>query len=324
MSKELRWGLLSTAHINEKIIAPLSHSKRNELVAVASRKLDSAIAYAEKWEIGKAYGSYEELLADPNIDVIYNSLPNSLHAEWTIKALRAGKNVLCEKPLATKVEEIDDIMSAVRETGKIATEAFMYRHHAQTLRVKELIKSNTIGKISLMRGIFCFRLTNSMDIRYRQNLGGGSIWDIGCYPINYIRYLCGMEPYKVFAFKVDSGSGVDQSMTGEMSFFGSIVGQFQCSFTAPSYTLFEIFGEKGYIRIPNPFKVGTQEKFYLWQDGEEKEITVNGNDPYAEEIEDIASAILDKKQQLIPLMDSRNNVRIIQKLLESAQSGMPV
>ena len=324
MSNILRWGLLSTAHINRVIIPQLKKSKKNQLLAVASREIERASQYAKEWEISKAYGSYEDLLADPEIDVIYNSLPNGLHAEWTVKALQAGKHVLCEKPIATSLEGIDAITVAARKSGKVAVEAFMYRHHAQTLKVKELIKEGAIGRIALMRGIFCFRLTNLQDIRYSSKLGGGSIWDVGCYPISMIRFLYGMEPIKVFAFKVDSSTGIDLSLTGEMNFLGDAVGQIQCSFSTPYHASVEIFGEKGHILLPNPFKPNPEEKFILSQDGTDQEILVKGSELYEGEIEDITDVILKKKQPLISLLDSRNNIKVILNLLESAHTGQPV
>src|SRR5689334_19861238 len=151
-NKVLNWGLLSTARINDALIPPLHASKRNQLVAVASRTQEAADAYAREKKISRAYGSYESLLADPEIDVIYNPLPNHLHAEWTIKAVEAGKHVLCEKPLALNVDEVDAMESAARKHGRVVAEAFMYRHHPQTLKVQEIIKSGVLGTLKLLRG----------------------------------------------------------------------------------------------------------------------------------------------------------------------------
>jgi len=153
----LRWGLLSTARINRSLIPPLRASKRNVLTSVASRSQASAAAYAAEWKIQRAFGSYEAMLADPDIDVIYNSLPNHLHAEWTIKAMQAGKNVLCEKPMGLTTAEVDAISAAAKETGKVVAEAFMYRHHPQTLKARELVKSGQIGNLQAIRGAFTFK-----------------------------------------------------------------------------------------------------------------------------------------------------------------------
>src|ERR1051325_4538638 len=185
--KILNWGLLSTARINRALITPLRASKRNKLVAVGSRSQETAEAYAKEKKIERAYGSYDALLADPDIDVIYNPLPNHLHAEWTIKAMAAGKHVLCEKPLALSVDEVEAIKAAAQKYGRVVAEAFMYRHHPQTLKVQELVKSGSLGTLKLIRGSFSFVLTHEGDVRLKPEWGGGSIWDVGCYPISYTR-----------------------------------------------------------------------------------------------------------------------------------------
>src|SRR5215510_1697063 len=171
-NKVLNWGLLSTANINRALITPLRASKRNRLLAVGSRTQESADKYAREWKISRAHGSYEALLADPEIDVIYNPLPNHLHAEWTIKAVEAGKHVLCEKPLALNVDEVDAIQAAARKHGRVVMEAFMYRHHPQTLKVQELVKSGSIGTLKLIRGSFSFSLTREKDVRLDPAMGG--------------------------------------------------------------------------------------------------------------------------------------------------------
>src|SRR5512133_1486937 len=164
-NKVLNWGLLSTARINRALIPPLQVSKRNQLFAVASRTQEAADKYAREQKIPRAYGSYEALLADPEIDVIYNPLPNHLHAQWTIKAVEAGKHVLCEKPLALSVQEVDAIMAAAQKHGRVVAEAFMYRHHPQTLKVQEIIKSGSLGTLKLIHGSFSFLLTREGDVR---------------------------------------------------------------------------------------------------------------------------------------------------------------
>ncbi len=189
--KILNWGLLSTANINRALIPPLQVSKRNHLLAVGSRSQDSAEKYAKQWKIERAHGSYEAMLADPDIEVIYNSLPNHMHAEWTIKAVEAGKHVLCEKPIALSVEEVDAMQAAARKHGRVVAEAFMYRHHPQTLKVQQLVKSGSLGTLKLIRASFGFFLDRAEDIRIQPEMGGGSIWDVGCYPISYARIVAG-------------------------------------------------------------------------------------------------------------------------------------
>ena len=188
----LRWGLLSTARINRLIIPAIRASARSEVTTVASRSLEKARAYAAEWNIPRVLGSYEALLDDPDIDVIYISLPNSLHVEWTVRALEAGKHVLCEKPLALSVADVDRIVAAaVARTGRTATEGFMYRHHPLTHAVEAIVKSGRLGAIRGFKGAFTFPLTRDGDVRLDPALGGGSLWDVGCYPVSYTCLLAG-------------------------------------------------------------------------------------------------------------------------------------
>src|SRR6266545_3462241 len=230
-NKVLNWGLLSTARINNALIAPLRASKRNQLLAVASRSQANADAYAKEKKISRAHGSYEALLADPEIDVIYNSLPNHLHAEWTIKAVEAGKHVLCEKPLALSFQEVDAIKSAAHKQGRVVMEAFMYRHHPQTLKVQEIVKSGSLGAVKLIRGSFSFVLSREEDIRLLDPaMGGGSIWDIGCYPISYARSVLGENPLDVFGEQVTGPTGIDETFVGQLRFANDVLAQFDSSF----------------------------------------------------------------------------------------------
>ncbi|MEW6085970.1 MAG: Gfo/Idh/MocA family oxidoreductase [Chloroflexota bacterium] len=324
MSKILNWGLLSTARINRALIAPLQVSKRNELLAVASRSQETADAYAREQKIPRAYGSYESLLADPDIDVIYNPLPNHLHSEWTIKAVEAGKHVLCEKPLALGVDEVDAIKYAANKNGRVVAEAFMYRHHPQTLKVQEIVKSGSLGALKLIRGAFSFALSREGDVRLNPDWGGGSIWDVGCYPIGYARMVVGENPLEVFGWQVEGPTGIDETFVGQMRFDGGVLAQFDSSFVVPFRAFMEIVGSEGTLNIPRPFKPGINEKIYLTRAENTETITIKGQELYLGEVEDMADAILLGKDSLISLNDSRANVAVIRAFLESAQSGKPV
>ena len=293
MDKKLNWGLLSTARINRALIKPLNASKRTRLLAVASRSISSAEAYAREWKIPRAHGSYEALLADPEIDVIYNSLPNHLHAEWTIKALRAGKHVLCEKPFALTLAEVDAMSQAARETGKVLEEAFMYRHHAQTLKVKEIVDSGALGKLQLIRGAFTFTLSREGDIRSMQETGGGSIWDVGCYPISYARMIVGAEPVEVFGWQVTGAGWKPMSpSSGRCRFEDGIHAQFDSGFKSPDRSMIEIVGTDATLTIPAPFKPRKTSEIYLSSDDKQKKIKVKGEELYLGEVEDMCDAIL--------------------------------
>lgn len=321
MERKLNWGLLSTAKINRALIKPLNASKRTRLLAVASRSQSTADAYAGEWKIPRAHGSYEALINDPEIDVIYNSLPNHLHAEWTIKALHAGKHVLCEKPFALTVDEVDTVATAVKETGKVAAEAFMYRHHAQTLKVKEIVDSGQLGTLQLIKGAFSFKLEREGDIRWMLELGGGSIWDVGCYPISYARMLVGAEPVEVFGWQVTGPGGSDETFTGQMRFANGVHMQFDSSFKVPLRSYMEIVGTEGTLIVPNPFKPGKSNSVQLNKEGNETILKVKGDELYMGEVDDMCDAILKGTPPRVSLEDSRANVAVIVALLKSAQTG---
>lgn len=324
-TRVLRWGLLGTARINPAVITPLRASQRNELVAVASRSAERAQAYAREWGIPRTFGSYETMLADPEIDVIYNSLPNSLHAPWTIKAAQAGKHVLCEKPIANSAQDVDAMAAAARDAHVVVAEAFMYRHHPQTLKVKEILDSGAVGRLLLIRGAYTFTLKRpGINVRIDPELGGGSIWDVGCYPISYTRYLVGAEPIEVFGWQTTGPSGADVAFTGQMRFANDVYAQFDSGFLAPPRTHLEIVGTEGTITLPQPFKPGLDDQILLRRGDNVEAITVPGQELYLGEVEDMADAILQGSSPRVQMDWSRGNVATIVALLKSASTGKPV
>ncbi len=322
----LNWGLLSTARINRALIPPLHKSVRNQLIAVASRDELRAQQYAREWNIPQAYGSYEALLNDPDIDVIYNSLPNHLHAEWTIKAAQAGKHVLCEKPIGLSVDEVDAIIRAAKENNVVIAEAFMYRHHPQTKKVLELVKAGEIGNLVTLHGSFTYTIDEDHldDIRLTPEYGGGSIWDVNCYPISFFRALIGSAPVEVFGWQRNSDRGVDLTFLAQMRYTGQVIGQAESSFELPNETYIEVRGSKGNVFIPSPYKPGDKVSFQLIKDGMVNRITMGDFDLYSGEIEDIYDAVVKGRPQLIPLQESRDNIATIRALLDSAASDKPV
>lgn len=323
-TQTLNWGLLSTARINRSLIPALRASKRSHLLAVASRTQESAETFAKEWKISRVHSSYESLLADPEIDVIYNPLPNHLHAEWTIKAVEAGKHVLCEKPLALSVGEVDAIAAAAQKHKRVVTEAFMYRHHPQTLKAQELVRSGSLGSPKLLRGSFTYVMTFEGNIRSDPDMGGGSLWDVGCYPVSYMRALLGAEPLEVFGRQVTGPTGIDDSFFGQLHFSKDAVGQFDSSFVIPFHVYMEFVGSEGTLIIPQPYKPGLNEKLFVVRDGKTETVKVKGQDLYLGEVEDMADAILLGKSPRIPLDDSRANVATINALLDSARANHPV
>jgi xylose dehydrogenase (NAD/NADP) len=320
----LRWGLLSTAQINRALIRPLRASDRNQLVAVASRSMKQAESYAREWDIPRAHGSYEALLEDPEVDVIYNPLPNHMHAEWTIKALQAGKHVLCEKPLVLTLQEVDDIAKAAKETGNIAAEAFMYRHHPKTLKAREIVDSGVLGDLQIIRGMLVATFKLKDNYRMVKEMGGGSLWDVGCYPISYTRLIVGEKPREVFGWQVEGPTGIDETFMGQMRFENGVLAQFVCGFASPFRTSMEIIGSRGTLTVPLPFHPGRNDKIYL-QVGEEIEtIEIPDRELYIGEVEDMADAVLLGKEPRMSLADSRDIIEVIQGLFESARTGKPV
>ena len=320
----LRWGLLSTARINKALITPLTLSKRNKLAAVASRSQAKADTYAREHKIKRAYGSYEALLADPEIDVIYNPLPNHLHSEWSIKAVEAGKHVLCEKPLALSLADVDAMAAATGWTGKLIAEAFAYRAHPHMRKIKEIINSGQLGKIKMVHGSFTFVMTKADDIRWDPAMGGGALWDIGCYPLSFTRTILGTEPVEAFGWQVTSPSGIDEVFAGQLRFPGDIYFQLDCSFKIPDHVFMEIVGDEGTLNIPQPFNTAARKNLYLTRAGKTSTIVVKGPDPYLAEVENFADAILLGKQPATTLADSRLNTAAILALLESAKTGKPI
>lgn len=324
MKTTLNWGFLSTAKISKALIDPLRKSKRNSLVAVASRDKSRAEMYARTHKIPRAYGSYEDLLADPTIDVIYNPLPNSMHAEWTIKALQAGKHVICEKPIALSVEELDAMATAAQETGRLVVEALMYRSHALTAKVKEIVQNGQLGRIRLVRGSFSYPGTDVDNYRLKPEMGGGSLWDVGIYPLSYTRFVLGEESREVFGWQTPGPTGVDQSFVAQLKFPGDVHLQFDCSMALPHHMFMEFVGEDATLVIPQPFTPGVKNTLYLSRDGKNSTIQVPGDTTYAGEVEALSDAILEGAATAVSMDDSRMTLQIILALFKSDLTGKPV
>jgi len=321
--RRLRWGLLSTARINRLIIPAVRASARSDLTTVASRTIERGEAYAAEWKIPRVVGSYDALLADPEIDVVYISLPNSLHVEWTVRALDAGKHVLCEKPLALTVEDVDRVEAAAARAGRTAAEAFMYRHHPLTHAAEIVVKSGRLGPIHGFKGAFTFPLTREGDVRLVPALGGGSLWDVGCYPVSYTCFLAGAAPDEVFGWQRLSPSGIDLEFAGMMRFADGSLAQFDSGFTGPFRTEMEIVGRDAVLRIERPFRTDERSRMLLMIGDETVTLPFEAEAPFAGEIADMEAAALDGRPARIPLSESRRTVQTIRALYDSAASGVP-
>jgi predicted dehydrogenase len=323
---KVRWGLLSTANINAMLIPAIRASERGELTAVASRSEEKVKAYAAEWEIPRAFTSYEGMLASDEVDAVYISLPNHLHAEWSIRAMEQGKHVLCEKPFALTVVDVDRMRAVSEETGMILAEAFMYRHHPQTKIAGEFVHGGKLGEITAVRGVFNFKMEGRENVRLVPEWGGGAVWDIGCYPISISQFFMGGPPKWVFGDQWLGESGIDELFNGHMHYEGGRMAQFSCSFMTPFHTYVEVLGTDGRLTLTSPFRIDIGEARLIFTpiEGEPQEIPVPEEYLYSGEVEDMQAAILDGANPYLTLDETRNHVRTILALYDSAANNSPV
>lgn len=317
----VRLGILSTAKINGSVMAGARESELVEVTAVASRDLARAEAYAREHGIPRAYGGYDELLADPELDAVYISLPNSMHVEWSIRALEAGKHVLCEKPLSRRPEDVERAFDTADRVGRILTEAFMYRHNPQTVRLKELVDGGAIGDLRVVRAVFSFRLTDETNVRLAADLDGGALMDVGCYCVSGTRLVAG-EPERVFGAAVNE-AGVDTVFAGTMRFPGDVFGELDCGFRLPMRDELEVVGEEGSIFLDDPWHC-RRAVIELRRDGAVEEIVLDPVDSYRLELENLAQAIRGELEPLLGREDALGQARAIAALYRSAETGEAV
>ncbi len=318
----LRWGLLSTARINRRLIPAIRAAEGNELVAVASRELGKAAAYAAEWGISRIFGSYQEILDSDLVDAVYISLPNSLHAEWSVRAAEAGKHVLCEKPLALSTAEVDQIVAAAEKNGVVVAEAVMYLYHPLLARMAELLRDGVVGDVKLVRGAFSFFMDGPDNVRWKPELGGGSLWDVGSYPVSFIRRMMG-EPAEVFGWQQLSESGVDESFAGLLRYDGDVLGIFDSGFRHQFRVEAEVVGSEGLLRLERPYVMTPTSRIVIRRGDEEEVDSLSEVNPYQCEVEAVAAAAREGKPLPVPLSSSRANVATLLALLQSAREGVP-
>jgi predicted dehydrogenase len=321
----VRWGLLGTAHINRRLIPAMRAARRSMLVAVASRDGARAQAYARDWQIPAAHATYEALLRDRDVDAVYIPLPNALHVEWTLRAIDAGKHVLCEKPFALTADDVDRVEAVAHDRQRVAVEAFMYRHEPITAALHALLDDGAIGTLRTISAAFTFQLTRSPDVRLEAALGGGSLWDVGCYAVSIARLVSGKEPVTAFGFATMSVNAVDESFAGLLQFEDGLVASIYSSFRAPYRTTLEVTGSEGVLRIRNPFKPGPREAIEIERGDRVERIEVDGSPLlFVRQIEDFVAAVLDGRAPAVSLRESRANAAALEALYESAGSGRAV
>jgi predicted dehydrogenase len=308
----IHWGILSTAHINRRIIPAIQSSPRGHLSAVASRDAGKAAAYAAHWNIPKAYGLYDELLEDKTIQVIYNSLPNHMHTYWTIRALEAGKDVLCEKPMCLTSAEMDAIEEACIRTGHHVMEGFMHLHHPQTHLWKDIVESGALGEIHSLRSCFTFNLERGRDnYRWHADEGGGALWDVGVYPVTLIQFLLGEAPLAGMASSY-TADGIDLSTTAQLEYSNGSTGQFFVSFRSIFSTDTVIHGSTGQLHISHPFTNPDACKAYIRKGNVTEHLDVPRQYLYCGEVEAMHDIIETGK---IPVVTTAFSKGVLESIL---------
>jgi predicted dehydrogenase len=324
MSK-VRWGIISTAKIGTvQVIPAMQQSSLCSIDAIASRDVSSAAEVASQLGIGRSYGSYEELLADPNIDAVYNPLPNHLHVEWSIKALHAGKHVLCEKPIGLSSSEGQKLVNAAQQHPHLKVmEAFMYRHHPQWQKARDLVRSGAIGELRTIHSFFSYFNTDPNNIRNMAEIGGGGLMDIGCYPISVSRFLFEAEPKRVCGVvEYDPNFNTDRIASALLEFEQGTA-SFTCSTQLTPYQRVNAFGTEGRIEIEIPFNAPVDRPCRLWhQSGAEvEEIEFDICNQYTIQGDLFSKAILDDSPVPTPIEDAVSNMRVIESIIHSGKNG---
>jgi predicted dehydrogenase len=316
----VRWGLLSTALINEAILAGAAESSVVDVIAVASRTEERARVYADEHGLERSYGSYEGLLADPDVEAVYISLPNSLHVEWTLRALEAGKHVLVEKPFSKHPDKVEEAFERADAAGLVLSEGFMWRHHPLTRRLVELIDAGVAGRVRIVRTTFAFDLATERgtgDTRFDPALDGGALMDVGCYCISGLRLVAG-EPLRARGEQVIGPSGVDVVFTGALAFADEVLGHFDCGFVVPRRAGLEVVGEEATILVPDPFTPKTLGIDVLRPGVEPERIPIEPAKSYRLELENVSAAIRDEAPLLLGRADAVGQARTIAELYGSA------
>ena len=322
---KVRWGVLSTAKIGmEQVIPAMQSGKYCEITTIASRNLNKAQAAAKQLGIPKAYGSYEELLADPDIDAVYIPLPNHLHVPWSIKALDAGKHVLCEKPIGLTTAQAQELLDAAQKRPQLKVmEAFMYRHHPQWQRARELVADGKIGDLRTIQSFFSYYNVDPGNIRNKADIGGGGLMDIGCYCISLSRFIFDAKPRRVFGImEYDPQFNTDRLTSGILD-FGRGTSTFTCSTQLMPYQRVNIFGTEGRVEIEIPFNAPTNRPCKMWhQHGTEMdEILLDVYNQYTIQGDLFSQAVLNDTDVPTPLEDAVANMKVIEALVQSAKSG---
>lgn len=323
MPSTIRWGILSTARIGRKLIRGIGMSTDSCVQAVASREWTRANEFAKECGVPRAFGSYEDMLRSGEVNAVYNPLPNSMHAEWTIRALEHGIPVLCEKPFTMNADEARQVAELAEQKRLPVAEGFMYRFHPIYDRIRSIIDEGRIGNVMAIRSAFTFRLANRNNIRWSLELGGGALMDIGCYCVNLARLITRSEPIRVAA--IERRDGVDGTMIGVLEFPNQVLAHFECSFEQHGRSFAEIEGTDGVIILPKPWFPGEQTAdFFVRYEDREERVSMQGADTYRLEVEDFARACVTRRPPRWGVDDAIANMAAIDALYRSAQERRPI
>ncbi len=323
--RKIRWGILSTARIAiQKMIPAMQQGPHCDLIAIASRNLEAAKKAATQFGIAKVYGAYEDLLNDPEVEAVYNPLPNHLHVPWSIKGMAAGKHVLVEKPIATGVSALQELLQAAQAHPHIKVmEAFMYRQHPQWLKARELAHSGKIGEVRTLHCFISFFNHDAQNVRNHPETGGGALLDVGCYAVSIPRFIFGAEPQRVCAhMERDPDFKIDRMISGMLD-FGNRTATFTCSTQLERHQSATIFGTEGKIDIEIPLNPPLEwpAKISLHRNGETVEILVKTSNQFMLQAEAFSLAIINNAPVALPLEDSLANMKVLDHLFESARIG---
>jgi predicted dehydrogenase len=324
--RQLRWGVLGVAKINDRLKPAFHAATTVKLQAIASRSPDRAREAARAFGFATAYGRYEDLLADPDVDAVYIPLPNSLHADWTRRAAEAGKHVLCEKPLCPTAAEASDLVAYCRAAGVRLMDGFMWPHHPRTHRIRRMIDDGVIGDVRRVTGAFTFKMEplSAENIRLRPDMGGGSLLDVGCYPVFGIRWALGAEPVRAVA-RARTLNGVDVEMTGQLAFADGRLASFDCGFTLPLRGWLEVTGTKGTVRVPRMWLPAARATWEVELNNEAPvEHAVEGADQMVHMLDDFAQAVWEGRDPTPPPDEAVKTLRVLDALARSARHGREV
>jgi xylose dehydrogenase (NAD/NADP) len=319
----VKWGIMSTAHINRLFLAGARESDGVELLAVASRDRGRSDGYAREQGIERAYGNYDSLLQDPEVEAVYIPLPNSLHVEWTIKSLQAGKHVLCEKPLSRRPAEVEQAFDTAEQNGRLLMEGFMWRHNPQTRRLTQLLYDGAVGRVRMIRAAFGFVSHRENDVRLKASLDGGALMDVGCYCVSAARLIAG-EPERVSAEQALGADGVDVAFAATMRHANDVISHFDAGLALAGRDFLEVVGDAGALVLDDPWHCREPLIRLRREDGSEERIEPERANSYRLEAENLSAAIRGEAEPLLGRADALGQARTIEALYAAAERGSAV